>query len=310
MTTGTSETDNTPLAFDRAGPEAGRLDRVAPRIRRLVAPNPGPFTFTGTCTYVAGEGEVAVIDPGPDDPGHLDRLLAALGAERIGLIVVTHTHRDHSPGAARLKALTGAPVVGAGPHRAARSTLEGEENLLDAAADRDHAPDRVMTTGDVADLAGLRLEAIETPGHTMNHLCFALDGGEHLFSGDHVMAWSTTIVAPPDGSMSAYMASLDILRGRAEITYWPGHGGPVREPQRFLRGLMQHRRQREAAILRRLAAGDETIAAMVPRIYDGLAPALHGAAALSVFAQLESLVARGLAATDGPPRLDGLYRPG
>ncbi|ACL59265.1 MBL fold metallo-hydrolase [Methylobacterium nodulans] len=294
--------------FTREAPQSGRIEVLSPLVRRLVCPNGGPFTQTGTCTYIVGRGHVAVIDPGPDDPDHAKALLAALDGETVAAIVITHTHRDHSPGARALKAATGAPIVGCGPHRPARALRGGELNLLDAAGDRDHRPDREMRDGDVIDGPGWTLQALETPGHTMNHLAFALPEEEALFSGDHVMAWSTSIVAPPDGAMGAYMASLDRLRGRSEQVYWPGHGGPVREPQRFVRALSHHRRAREAAILERLAAGDRTIPALVAQIYQGLDPRLTGAAALSVFAHLEDLVGRGRAVTDGEPTLEGEYR--
>lgn len=305
-----AEEDANGPAFDAAMPEPGRTDTVAPSIRRRIAGNAGPFTATGTCSYIVGHGRVAVIDPGPDDPIHVDALLADLSGETVSVIVVTHTHRDHSPGARLLAARTGARIVGCGPHRAARALADGEVPVLDASADREHAPERVMAEGDSVSGPGWTLVAVETPGHTMNHLAFALPETGALFSGDHVMAWSTTIVAPPDGEMRAYMASLDKLRRRAESTYWPGHGGPVRDPARFVRGLAGHRRQREAAIRARLAAGDRLIPEIVAAIYRGLDPRLRGAAALSVFAHLEDLVGRGLAVSDGPPRLEGPYVPG
>lgn len=294
-------------AFDPALPPPGRMVALGPLVRRRVAPNGGPFTASGTCTYVVGHGRVAVIDPGPDDAAHVAALLADLGSEAVAMIVVTHTHRDHSPGARLLKARTGAPIVGCGPHRAARTLAAGEVAHLDAAADRDHLPDRVMREGETLSGDGWTLVAVETPGHTMNHLAFALPEAEALFSGDHVMAWSTSIVAPPDGSMRAYMDSLDRLRGRSETVYWPGHGGPVRDPRRFVRGLANHRRRREAAIRARIAAGAATIPAIVAAIYHGLDPRLEGAAALSVFAHLEDLVERGLVMTDGAPRRDGVF---
>jgi glyoxylase-like metal-dependent hydrolase (beta-lactamase superfamily II) len=181
-------------------------------------------------------------------------------------------------------------------------------NRLEGSADAEHRPDQELREGDVIDGPGWRLTAVETPGHTANHLSFALAEEQALFSADHVMAWATPFIGPPDGSMRDYMASLDKLRGRAETVYWPGHGGPVREPQRFVRALIHHRRQREASILKRLAAGDRTVAAIVQAIYQGLAPALAGAAGLSVFAHLEDLVSRGIVATDGPPTLDAEYR--
>ena len=294
---------------ERSLPEGGRMERVAPLIRRRIAPNGGPFTATGTCTYVVGQDRVAVIDPGPDDPSHIAALLDDLGPERVEAIVVTHTHRDHSPGARLLAARTGAPIVGCGPHRAARALAEGEAPMLDASSDAAHAPARILAEGDAVSGPGWTLVAVETPGHTMNHLAFALPEAESRFSGDQVMAWNTTIVAPPDGEMRAYMASLEKLRGRGETIYWPGHGGPVREPARLVRCLIGHRRQREAAIRARLVAGDTRIPEVVAAIYQGLDPRLRGAAALSVFAHLEDLVGRGLVACDGPPRLDATYVP-
>ncbi len=296
--------------FDRALPgQPGEIVALSPLVRRIVADNGGPFTFTGTCTYIVGHGEVAVIDPGPDDPAHIEAVAGALANERVRAILVTHTHRDHSPGAPLLAALTGAPVVGCPPHRAARELAEGELNVLDASADRDYAPDRILAEGDVVSGPGWTLTAVETPGHTMNHLAFALAEEETLFSGDHVMAWSTSIVAPPDGAMGPYMASLEKLKGRSETIYWPGHGGAVREPARFVRALLQHRRQREAAILRRLEAGDRAIPAIVAHVYEGIAPILTGAAALSVLAHLEDLVDRDLVRCDAAPTLEALYRP-
>jgi glyoxylase-like metal-dependent hydrolase (beta-lactamase superfamily II) len=288
---------------------AHSIVEVSPLIRRIVAGNPSPFTFTGTCSYVVGRGTVALIDPGPALPAHLDALLAAISGETVSHIVVTHTHMDHSPGARILKEATGAPIVGCGPHHASRPLADGEANTMEGSGDRQHVPDQEMREGDAIAGPGWTLRAIETPGHTANHLAFALPEEEALFSADHVMAWSTTIVGPPDGSMTDFMASLEKLRGRSERVYWPGHGGPVRDPQRFLRALIGHRRAREASILSRLAAGDRRIPEIVPAIYPGLKPALLRAAGLSTFAHLEDLVRRGLAATNGAPQLDGEYWP-
>ena len=296
-------------AFDAAVPANGEIRQITPLIRRRICSNAGPFTASGTCTYVIGTGAVAVLDPGPDDPGHIDALLADLQGERVETIVVTHTHHDHSPGARLLKARTGAPIVGCGPHQAARGLSEGELPMLDASSDQAHRPDRAMTDGDRIAGDGWTLTAVATPGHTMNHLAFALSEENALFSGDHVMAWSTSVVAPPDGSMRAYLGSLDRLRDREETVYWPGHGGPVRDPRRFVRALAAHRRQREAAIRARIAAGDREIGAIVASIYHGLPAALKGAAALSVFAHLEDLAERGLVRTEGPPRLVSRYEP-
>jgi glyoxylase-like metal-dependent hydrolase (beta-lactamase superfamily II) len=207
-----------------------------------------------------------------------------------------------------LKQETGAQILGCAPHQPARDLAYGEINRLDAANDIDYRPDLVMRDGDTITGKNFSLAAVETPGHTMNHVTFALLEENALFSGDHVMGWSTSIVAPPDGAMSPYMASLDKLRGRDDKIYWPGHGGPVVEPQRFVRALANHRRQREKSILARLAAGDSSIEIIVAKIYEGLNPALRGAAALSVFAHIEDLVARGLVGVDGPPTLSAAYR--
>lgn len=274
-----------------------------------MAGNGGPFTFTGTCTYIVGNGPVAIIDPGPADEAHVARLLDAVRGETVSHIIITHTHRDHSPAAAAIKRATGALLAGCGPHVASRQLLESETPLLDASADRDYRPDILMRDGDIVQVGGATLAAIETPGHTMNHLCFAHYEENTLFSGDHVMAWSTSIVAPPDGHMGAYMASLEKLRGRQETLFWPGHGGPVREPERFLRAMLGHRRSREAAILARIKAGDRTIGEIVPQLYEGLAANLRGAAALSVYAHLEDMTERGLVRCEGIPRLQSAYSP-
>jgi glyoxylase-like metal-dependent hydrolase (beta-lactamase superfamily II) len=298
------------LSFDLDfSAEPGRVVEVSPLVRRVVAGNAGPFTFRGTCTYIVGRGEVAVIDPGPEDPAHTGHLLAALDGESVGAIVVTHTHRDHSPGARALQDATGAPIVGCGPHRRSRPLARGETDSMEGSGDLHHRPDQEMREGDVVEGPGWMLEAIETPGHTANHLSFRLGQENALFPGDHVMGWSTTIVAPPDGSMSDFMSSLEKLRGRPEEVYWPGHGGAVRDPQRFVRALIHHRRQREASILGRLYAGDRSTAEIVRAIYQGLSPALVPAAQLSVFAHLEDLVGQGKARTDGSPQVDGEYQP-
>lgn len=296
------------IDFDTKPVTAGECLQVSPLIRRIVAGNSGPFTFTGTCSYIVGRGQVAVIDPGPDLPAHLDALLDAVRNETVTHILVSHTHRDHSPGARALKEATGAPILGCGVHRKARPLVAGETSALESSGDLDHRPDQELREGDVVEGAGWRLETVETPGHLANHLAFALPEEAALFSADHVMAWSTTVVAPPGGSMRDYMESLDKLRGRDETVYWPGHGGPVREPKRFVRALAHHRRQRETSILNRLRAGDRTIPALVAAIYQGLNPALVGGASLSVLAHLEDLVSRGIVASDGPPTLASEYR--
>ncbi|MGO9392060.1 MBL fold metallo-hydrolase [Rhodoblastus sp.] len=301
---GAGEEPRFDLAFDAP---AGQLLRVSPLVRRLVAPNPGPFTFTGTCSYVVGEGEVAVIDPGPELAEHIDSLLAALPGETLAGIFVTHTHRDHSPAARALQAATGAEIWGCAPYFSARELALGETNKLDAANDLDHRPDRMMADGDTFAGAGFTLRAVATPGHTMNHLCFELAEEKALFTGDHVMAWSTSIVAPPDGAMRLYLDSLERLRGFDHAVYWPGHGGPVAQPQRFLRALLHHRRAREISILAALDKGPLSVPEIVARVYEKLDPRLNGAAALSTLAHLEDLCARGLVATEGPPLLSGIF---
>lgn len=296
-------------SFDRTPPaHSGILLDVAPGIRRIIANNPSPFTFTGTCTYVVGKGEVSVIDPGPEDAAHIEALLETLEGERVARILVTHTHRDHSPAARALAARTGAPIIGCAPHRASRAIHEGEVNRLDASSDQAHAPDRILRDGERIEGDNHAFIALETPGHTANHLAFELVGTGMVFSGDHVMAWSTSIVAPPDGAMGPYLASLEkLIEREQDVAYWPGHGGPVADPHRFTRALLSHRRQRETQIIEFLARGPSGIRAMVAANYPGLNPALIGAAGLSVFAHLEDLIERGIVATKGNPALEGLF---
>jgi glyoxylase-like metal-dependent hydrolase (beta-lactamase superfamily II) len=272
----------------------GKLERVAPLVRSLLAPNPSPFTHSGTQTFLVGEGEVAVIDPGPDDPAHLDALLRALQGERVSAILCTHTHRDHSPASRTLQAATGAPIVGC-----AVLVADHADNQDDESFDRDYRPDRVLAHGETVSGPGWTLEAVATPGHTLNHLCFALREGNALFSGDHVMGWSTSIVAPPDGDMGAYMASLDALLKRGEAVYYPTHGPAIERPHAHVRGLIGHRRMREKQVLAQLEAGEGRISVMVTRMYAGLDPKLHGAAERSVLAHLIDLEARGLAMRRG-----------
>jgi glyoxylase-like metal-dependent hydrolase (beta-lactamase superfamily II) len=275
-------------------PPTGRIERVAPLIRRCLAPNPSPFTYTGTQTFIVGDGEVAVIDPGPDDAAHVDALVQGLDGERIAAIVCTHTHRDHSPAARALQAATGALIVGCAP-----LSLEGEDVRLDESFDAEYRPDSVLADGETLSGPGWTLEAVATPGHTSNHLCFALPEAAALFSGDHVMGWSTTIVAPPDGDMGAYLASLERLLARDEGVYYPAHGPAVDRPHAHVRALIGHRRMREKQILAQLRAGEGRISRMVTSMYVGLEPGLHAAAELSVLAHLLDLEARGLAARRG-----------
>jgi glyoxylase-like metal-dependent hydrolase (beta-lactamase superfamily II) len=274
----------------------------------MLCNNPSPFTFKGTVSYIVGRGRVAIIDPGPIDEAHIAALLDAVRGETVTHIFVTHTHRDHSPAAARIKAATGAPVFAQGPHRPSRPLNVGEAPRLDASNDTDFRPDHALADGEVVAGDGWTLEAVTTPGHTANHMAFALKESNLLFSGDHVMAWSTPVVAPPDGAMSDYMASLDKLARRSESIYLPGHGGAVTEAPRFVAYYILHRKAREASILHRLGKGEADIPTIVRASYIGLDPRLTRAAGLSVLAHLEDLVARGRVATDGAPSIDGRYR--
>jgi glyoxylase-like metal-dependent hydrolase (beta-lactamase superfamily II) len=297
------------LTFDKSFDLApGRVEEVLPGVRRIVADNPGPFTFKGTLTYILGRGKVAIIDPGPEDENHIKAVLDAVRGETVTHIFVTHTHRDHSPATPAIKAATGATVYAEGPHRAARPLNAGEAPRMEASNDTDFRPDHALADGDVVSGDGWSLEAVTTPGHTANHMAFALKDSDLMFSGDHVMGWSTTIVAPPDGAMADYMSSLDKLTARKESVYLPGHGGAIREAPRFVAGLILHRKAREASILHRLGKGATDIATIVRAVYIGLDPRLVRAAGFSVLAHIEDLVARGAVATDGPPSINGVYR--
>ncbi|WP_420140414.1 MBL fold metallo-hydrolase [Sphingomonas sp.] len=268
--------------------------RVEPLVRRILAANPSPFTHTGTQTYVVGRGEVAVIDPGPDLPDHVATILTATAGERIVAILCTHTHRDHSPASRALKAATGAPIIGCAP-----LMLDDAGPRADAAFDADYRPDRVLADGETIGGPGWTLEAVATPGHTSNHLCFGLRESGALFTGDHIMGWSTTVVSPPDGDMGDYMRSLDTLLGRSDRIYYPAHGDPVEEPQRFVRAVAAHRRQRERQSLDLLEHGAQPVPDMVAAMYRGLDPRLHGAAGRSVLAHLIDLEARDRVWRDG-----------
>jgi glyoxylase-like metal-dependent hydrolase (beta-lactamase superfamily II) len=272
----------------------GRIEQVHPLVRRLLAPNPSPFTYTGTQTYLIGSGEVALIDPGPDLPDHVDAILSATEGEHIAAILCTHTHRDHSPASRPLAAATGAPIVGCAP-----LALEDDGPRADASFDFDYRPDRVLADGEALDGHGWQLRAVATPGHTSNHLCFSLEGTGLLFTGDHVMGWSTTVVSPPDGDMTAYMESLDLLLGRGDSAYHPAHGPAIDKPHAHVRGLIAHRRMREKQILARLGEGEGHIPAMVGTMYREIDPRLHPAAGRSVLAHLVDLERRGLVARQG-----------
>lgn len=266
-------------------------ERISPLIRRVLARNASPFSYTGTQTYIVGTGEVAVIDPGPlgDDPEHVGALIDILGDERIVAILCTHTHRDHSPAAAPLAKATGAPIIGC-----SRLVIDDEGPRADAAFDTTYFPDRVLEDGEQVSGTGWTITAVATPGHTSNHLCFALEEEKALFSGDHVMGWSTTVVSPPDGDMADYMRSLALLMKREDAVYYPAHGKPVDNPKRLVRGMMGHRKQREGQILRLLERGTGRIPDMVADMYKGIDKRLHGAAGRSVLAHLIDLRDRGV----------------
>ncbi|MCX7307592.1 MAG: MBL fold metallo-hydrolase [Afipia sp.] len=293
------------IPFNRNFPLApGVVDEVVPGVRRILCNNPSPFTFTGTVSYIVGRGNVAIIDPGPDDEAHAKALLDAVRGETVTHILVTHTHRDHSPNAARLAAATGAKV------RASRPAYASETRTTESGGDWDFRPDVILKDGEIIRGDGWTLEAISTPGHTANHMAFAWPERKLMFIGDHVMGWSTSIVAPPDGSMVDYMASLEKLTHRDEQLYFSGHGPEIPDAVRFVKFLIRHRKAREVSILHRLAKGEADIPTIVRASYIGIDPRLMGAAGYSVLAHLEDLVARGVVATDGDPVIGGTYRLG
>ena len=267
---------------------AGVPDRLSPLVRRIIANNPGPFTYTGTGTYIVGNGEVAIIDPGPADSKHIDAILSATDGERISHILVTHTHSDHSPGCGLLQRLCDAKTYGYGRHGLGRSGQADEFG-----ADYDFTPDVLLADNELVTSNDWSLQAVFTPGHAANHLSFYLPQENALFCGDAVMGWSTTIVAPPDGSMKDYMETLDLLMQRHDDLYYPTHGSPVRNPQEYLQALYQHRVEREQQALDCIERGVNTIEQMVPEIYTELAPSLYPAAAMSLFATVECLAQQG-----------------
>lgn len=291
--------------------QAGECERHEPLVRRVLAPNPSPYTFTGTQTWLVGAGcDVAVIDPGPvgsgksdGDPaagkdangeGHVEAILRAVGKQKIAAIVCTHTHRDHSPAAAPLQSETGAPIIGCAP-----LAIADDGPRSDSAFDPDYTPDVILTDGETISGDGWTLEAVATPGHTSNHICLSLRESGALFTGDHVMKWSTSVVVPPDGNMRDYMDSLQKLYDRDDRIYYPAHGPAVEKPQQLVRGMIGHRRQRERQIIGLLNKGEGHIPTMVQHMYKGLDKRLHGAAARSVQAHLIDLENRGMAANDG-----------
>lgn len=272
------------LTFNRSLQAAyGVVTPLSPRVARLLAPNPGPYTFRGTGVHlVCAGGRVAVIDPGPDSPAHLEALKSAIGTRRVSHILVTHTHRDHSPAAAALKAWSGASTYGFGPHGP-------DGGAVEEGADRAFVPDVTVRDGDVITGDGVTMDCVFTPGHTANHMCYALREERALFCGDHVMGWSTSVIAPPDGNMGDYLASLERLIARDDAILYPAHGSPITDPQGWLRALLAHRQQRQAQVAAAVAAGLVTAEAIAARLYPGLDPALRGAAAAQVQAHLDHL---------------------
>ncbi|MFI4933777.1 MAG: MBL fold metallo-hydrolase [Caulobacterales bacterium] len=284
--------------------EYGKVDQVSPMIRRVIANNPGPFTFTGTGTYIIGKGEgVAVIDPGPDMPDHLQAILDAVAGERVSHILITHHHLDHSPLARPLAAATGAVIYGC----AVKSPVVEDQVKLEAGYDR-FTPDVSVCGGATITGHGWTFEAIATPGHTSNHICYGLIEENACFTGDHIMGWSTTVVTPPDGNMGDYLASLETIKARNFKTLWPTHGSPVTDVTPFIEAYIDHRRDRERQILAQLAAGETRIREMVPKMYVGVDQRLYPAAAHSVLAHVIELVRSGQVATQGAPGLESDYR--
>ena len=300
----------TQIPFNKSfEPDYGAVTKVSRRIRRVVAENPGPFTFTGSGTYIVGHGTVAIIDPGPAIKDHVDALMEAVKGETISHILVTHTHRDHSGAVPHLARLTNAMTFGFGRHGSGReNSVEGMEDVaLEEGADHEFVPNIHLKDGDRLVGPDWTLEAVHTPGHCSNHLCYALKEESALFTGDHVMGWSTTVVAPPDGDMRAYMESLERLLTRYESIYYPTHGAPITEPHDFVQALIEHRHEREQQILDALEPGAQRIADMVRHIYTDIPEFLYPAAGLSVLAHLIDLVDRRLVRSDGPPRHDSLF---
>lgn len=286
--------------------EYGSIAQLAPGIRRVIANNPGPFTFHGTGTYILGTGNVAVIDPGPDNPEHIEAILAGLGGETISHILVTHTHTDHSPGCRPLQAQTGAPTYAFGPHGAGK--LE-EGVQVEEGGDMDFTPDQLIKHGDIIQGGDWTVECVYTPGHTSNHMCFALQEQKALFTGDHVMGWSTSIISPPDGDMAAYMRSLELLLERDDAVYWPTHGPSIVDPKAHVRAFIAHRLEREDQILKCIDEGTHLIREMVPLMYRDTPEFMYPAAARSVLAAMENLLQKNKVVADGNAlSMDSSYR--
>ena len=294
------------LAFNRSQDVAyGVAQEVAPGVRRIVANNPGPYTFLGTNSYVVGSGEVAVIDPGPAEPSHLEAIAAAIKGERLTHILITHSHRDHCDGARGLQALAGGKIAAFGPTGTARGA--GAPGLSYDFVDPDFVPDRKLADGDSVRGKDFALDVLHMPGHAPDHLCFALVGKRTMFTGDHVMGWNTTVIAPPEGDLAQFLASLERLMQRHDKMFLPGHGGRIQTPQRVVKAYIMHRKWREQTILACLEDGICTVPRIVARLYGTLDAGLKGAAALSVLAHLEYLIDRDLVAADGANALSSVF---
>jgi glyoxylase-like metal-dependent hydrolase (beta-lactamase superfamily II) len=284
--------------------EYGVIEQLTPMVRRVVAPNPGPFTFKGTGTYIIGQGNVAVIDPGPELPEHVEAILMGLDGEKITHQLITHTHLDHSPAAKLLKERTGAPTYGFGPHGSGRFERGVK---VEEGGDQEFVPDIEVRHGDLIEGLNWSFECVHTPGHTSNHICYVLREEEALFPGDHVMGWSTTVISPPDGDMRAYIDSLRLLTSRDEKIYYPTHGAPIENPLSFVRSLVTHRKMRERQIMTLLEKGDTTIPNMVQDMYKGLDPRLITAAQRSVFAHVIDLSERDMIHCKGELAINNTY---
>ena len=275
--------------------EYGQIEQVAPGVRRVIANNPSAFTFHGTGTYILGEGEVAVIDPGPLDPNHIEAIFNGIKGERVTHVLITHTHMDHSPGYQLMKARCNAVSYGYGPHGSGKVD-DGVK--VEEGGDMQFYPDERVAHGDLIEGANWSIECVYTPGHTSNHVCYQLKQGKALFTGDHVMGWSTTIVSPPDGDMESYMSSLELLLKRDDSVYWPTHGPAITEPKEHVSAFIAHRKAREEQILKCVDDGVHVISEMVPKMYQGTPEFMYPAAARSVAAAVEYLIKRGVLVSD------------
>ena len=295
-------------------PRYGAAVPVSPLVRRVIANNPSKYTYLGTGTYIVGHGDVAVIDPGPILDEHRDALAAALDGDRVRAILVTHCHSDHSPLAAWLREETGAPTIAFGPHGAVEIDPDIDDSIeegvtLEETTDTDFDPDVRVGDGEVAAMGvGWTMRAVHTPGHTSNHMCYALDEEHALFTGDHVMGWSTTVVSPPDGDMRAYIDSLHKVMGRDDISLWPTHGAPVMSPRPFLHAFLEHRLEREAQVIAAVRSGQTDIEGMVKQMYADVREELHKAAGRSVLSHLIKLIADGVVTVEGKGK-DARYFP-